>query len=80
MEQVIARWKRLRPKSPPGCALPTLYYRENAFRMKYDEYLRLGYGVGGGAVESAHEQLLLRLLLGNNHWALLDRMARVSLA
>jgi hypothetical protein len=48
--------------------------------MKYDEYLRLGYGVGGGAVESAHEQLLLRLLLGNNHWALLDRMARVSLA
>jgi len=24
--------------------------------MRYDEYLRLGYGIGSGAVESAHKQ------------------------
>jgi hypothetical protein len=32
------------------------YYSENAGRMRYDEYLRLGYGIGSGAVESAHKQ------------------------
>ncbi len=27
-------------------------YSENADRMRYDEYLRLGYGIGSGAVEA----------------------------
>ena len=69
--------------------------------MCYDEYLRLGYGIGSGAVESAHKQvvharlrqagmrwseagarrlLALRLLLLNDNWALLDRLAMVSMA
>jgi hypothetical protein len=34
------------------------YYRDNASRMRYDEYLRLGYGIGSGAVESAHKQVV----------------------
>ena len=34
------------------------YYSENASRMQYDEYLRLGYGIGSGAVESAHKQVI----------------------
>ena len=103
VEQVIARLKRLRPKSPQlRASLDSLihYYSENAGRMRYDEYLRLGYGIGSGAVESAHKQvvharlrqagmrsaagarrlLALRLLLLNDSWALLDRLAMVSVA
>ena len=34
------------------------YYSDNAGRMRYDEYLRLGYGVGSGSVESAHKQVV----------------------
>jgi len=77
------------------------YYSTNSTRMHYDEYLRLGYGIGSGAVESAHKQVLharfrqagmrwseagasrllaLRLLLLNDNWALLDRLAMVSVA
>ncbi len=41
-------------------SLPTLirYYNDNAGRMRCDEYLRLGYGIGNGAVESAHKQVV----------------------
>ncbi|PYT03419.1 MAG: hypothetical protein DMF60_18435 [Acidobacteria bacterium] len=58
---VIARLERMRPKSPEAReSLNALirYYRENASRMRYDEYLRLGYGIGSGAVESAHKQVV----------------------
>jgi hypothetical protein len=34
------------------------YYTNNQTRMRYDEYLRLGYGIGSGAVESAHKQVV----------------------
>ena len=104
VQEVIARLKRLRPKTPElREKLQSLirYYSENAGRMHYDEYLRLGYGIGSGAVESAHKQvvharfrqagmrwseagarrlLALRLLLLNDNWALLDRLAIVSVA
>ena len=104
MRQVIARLKRLQPKTPElRQSLQSLirYYSDNAGRMRYDEYLRLGYGIVSGAVDSAHKQvvharlrqagmrwtkawarrlLALRLLLLNNHWALLDRLRMVSLA
>ena len=104
MKEVIARLKRMRPKTPLGREkLQNLigYYSENVERMRYDEYLRLGYGIGSGAVESAHKQvvharfrqagmrwseagarrlLALRLLLWNDNWALLDRLAMVSVA
>lgn len=61
VQQVIARLKRLQPKTPElRESLQGLihYYSENAGRMRYDEYLRLGYGIGSGAVESAHKQVV----------------------
>jgi hypothetical protein len=61
VEEVIQRLKRLRPKTAESrVSLQTLirYYSENAGRMHYDEYLRLGYGIGSGAVESAHKQVV----------------------
>ena len=61
VEEVIAGLKRLRPKTPElRDSLQALirYYSENAGRMRYDEYLRLGYGIGSGAVESAHKQVV----------------------
>ena len=61
IENVIARLERLRPRSPEvreSLAALIRYYRDNASRMRYDEYLRLGYGIGSGAVESAHKQVV----------------------
>ena len=104
VQEVIARLKRMRPKTPElREKLQGLirYYSDNAGRMHYDEYLRLGYGIGSGAVESAHKQvvharfrqagmrwseagarrlLALRLLLLNDNWALLDRLAPAAVA
>ena len=104
VEDVIAGLRRMRPKTPElREKLEGLirYYSGHAGRMHYDEYLRLGYGIGSGAVESAHKQvvharfrqagmrwseagarrlLALRLLLLNDNWALLDRLAMVSVA
>jgi len=59
--EVITRLERLRPKTAElRESLQALigYYRENAGRMRYDEYLRLGYGIGSGAVASAHKQVV----------------------
>src|SRR5580658_6168095 len=61
VEQVITRLKRLRPQSAQlRESLDSLirYYSENAARMRYDQYLRRGYGIGSGAVESAHKQVV----------------------
>ena len=59
--EVIARLERMRPSTPQAReSLQALirYYREHAGRMCYGEYLRLGYGIGSGAVESAHKQVV----------------------
>jgi hypothetical protein len=61
VEAVIRRLQRLTPSSEDaGQYLKELigYYRDNAQRMRYDEYLRLGYGIGSGVVESAHKQVV----------------------
>jgi hypothetical protein len=61
VQEVIAGLQRMRPKTPElRESLQALihYYSENAGRMRYDEYLRLGYGIGSGAVESAHKQVV----------------------
>lgn len=61
VQSVISRLKRMRPRSPEAReSLKALihYYSENASRMRYDEYLRLSYGIGSGAVESAHKQVI----------------------
>lgn len=73
VHEVIQRWKRLRPPtSELRDSLQALirYYTENAGRMRYDEYLRLGYGIGSGAVESAHKQVVhARLRQAGMRWS-----------
>jgi hypothetical protein len=49
VQDVIARLQRLPPKNAEmreSLAGLFRYYSENAGRMRYDEYLRLGYGIG----------------------------------
>ncbi|HEY6849659.1 MAG TPA: ISKra4 family transposase [Terracidiphilus sp.] len=73
VEDVIARLKRLHPNTPEmreSLAGLIRYYCENASRMRYDEYLRLGYGIGSGAVESAHKQVIhARLRQAGMRWS-----------
>ena len=73
VEEVIARLKTLHPNSQQSLeALAALrkYYTANASRMRYDEYLRLGYGIGSGAVESAHKQVVhARLRQAGMRWS-----------
>jgi|SRR5580658_6194280 hypothetical protein len=73
VEPVIARLKRLRLQSPQlRESLESLirYYSANAGRMRYDEYLQLGYGIGSGAVESAHKQVVhARLRQAGMRWS-----------
>lgn len=104
VQAVLTRLQKMRPHTPEAqqeWQALIRYYTENATRMRYDEYLRLGYGIGSGAVESAHKQLVharmrqagmrwseagarrllaLRLLLLNQEWACLDRLAMQTLA
>jgi hypothetical protein len=73
VEQVITRLQRLCPCTPESREkLDDLlrYYIHNAQRMRYDEYLRLGYGIGSGAVESAHKQVVhARLRQAGMRWS-----------
>ena len=58
---VIARLKQHKTSSPEAREkLQSLigYYTDHQSRMRYDEYLRRGYGIGSGAVESAHKQVV----------------------
>jgi hypothetical protein len=61
-------------------ALATLirYYDDNQDRMKY-EYLRKGYGIGSGALESAHKQVVhARMRQAGMRWS--ERGAQCLLA
>lgn len=61
VQAVLRRLERLHPSTPQAtkCLNELIgYYRDNAGRMHYDQYLRLGYGIGSGAVESAHKQVV----------------------
>lgn len=73
VQDVIARLQRLRPQTAEmreSLAGLIRYYSENAARMRYDEYLRLGYGIGSGAVESAHKQVIhARLRQAGMRWS-----------
>jgi len=60
VEDVLARLRKMTTKSSDEQEkLDALirYYENNATRMQYDEYIRRGYGIGSGAVESAHKQI-----------------------
>ncbi len=73
VHDVIARLEMLEPVSDEAReALMAVikYYTNNASRMRYDEYLRLGYGIGSGAVESAHKQVVhARLRQAGMRWS-----------
>lgn len=61
VEDVIARLRSLSASTQAERELLDgliRYYTDNRSRMRYDEYLRLGYGIGSGAVESAHKQVV----------------------
>jgi hypothetical protein len=70
---VIRRLRTARPASEESRkALDSLvkYYTDNASRMRYDEYLRAGYGIGSGSVESAHKQVVhARLRQAGMRWS-----------
>jgi hypothetical protein len=70
---VIERLKALRPVSEESRKAKDAlvkYYTDNASRMRYDEYLRLGYGIGSGSVESAHKQVVhARLRQAGMRWS-----------
>jgi hypothetical protein len=61
ISDVLVRLGRLEPTSKEAgekLAAVLSYYTDNQSRMHYDEYLRHGYGIGSGAVESAHKQVV----------------------
>jgi len=73
VEAVLARLHTLHPRDAESrAALDALvrYYTTHAARMQYDEYQRLGYGIGSGAVESAHKQVVhARLRQAGMRWS-----------
>jgi hypothetical protein len=73
VQRVIARLKTLhatRPEAQEKLEALIRYYTDNALRMRYDEYLRHGYGIGSGAVESAHKQVVhARLRQAGMRWS-----------
>lgn len=71
LEAMALGWPPLERESAPFKCLQKLikYYSDNAARMRYDEYLRAGWGIGSGAVESAHKQVLqARLRQAGMRW------------
>lgn len=73
VDAVIARLEGLTPTTDSAAKkLEELvrYYTNNSQRMRYDEYLGLGYGIGSGAVESAHKQVVhARLRQAGMRWS-----------
>jgi hypothetical protein len=71
--EVLLRLQQLKAKTEEQQeALDALvrYYTDNRDRMRYDEYRRKGYGIGSGAVESAHKQVLqARLRQAGMRWS-----------
>ena len=74
VDEVIARLERLVRSTPEEhrALLDAVlrYYTANRERMRYDEYLRAGYGIGSGAVESSHKQVVhARLRQAGMRWS-----------
>jgi hypothetical protein len=61
VQEVLARMQKLRPKTPEHQEARRTYvrsYNVTAARMRYEEYLSLGLGIGSAAVESAPRQVV----------------------
>ena len=82
IDEVLVRLGQLRPlecEARERLEALIRYYTNNRGRMRYDEYLRLGYGIGSGAVESAHKQVVhARLRQAGMRWS--EKGARRLLA
>jgi hypothetical protein len=80
---VIARLQAMKVQTPEQrAALDAVikYYDDNRTRMAYDEYLRRGYGIGSGAVESAHKQVVhARLRQAGMRWSELGAQRLLAL-
>ena len=65
VDQVIAMLETMKSEYESASQQPLFeaitgllkYYKDNRERMRYDEYLLKGYGIGSGSVESAHKQV-----------------------
>ena len=73
VQRVIHRLKAMKVSTPEvRDKLNSLikYYSDNAHRMQYNEFLKKGYGIGSGAVESAHKQVVhARLRQAGMRWS-----------
>jgi hypothetical protein len=83
LDEVIKRLRKLRPVTSEArekLAALIGYYHSNRSRMRYDEYLRLGYGIGSGAVESAHKQVVhARLRQAGMRWSVVGAQRLLAL-
>jgi len=60
VDRVIRRWARLSSKADAPAELTSAltYFKNNRHRMRYDEYLALGYPIGSGNAEGACRNLV----------------------
>jgi len=81
--KVIARLRKLKTKTEAEQKnLEGLikYYTDNESRMHYDQYLLKGYGIGSGAVESAHKQVVhARMRQAGMRWSELGAQRLLAL-
>jgi hypothetical protein len=66
--------------TPVGKALNDLirYYQNNTARMKYGTFIKKGYLIGSGAIESAHRNVIQqRLKLSGQRWSI-DGAQRIA--
>ncbi len=73
VKNVIRRWKRLSSKAnaPEEVASAITYFQNNRQRMRYDQYLSLGYPIGSGVAEGACRNLVKDRMDGTGmHWKL----------
>jgi hypothetical protein len=55
---LLTEWAALTPKDAAACAAECTYVRNQASRLRYDEYAAAGYPLGSGAVESANRHVV----------------------
>ena len=71
VDAIIRRWKRLSVKAgePEEVTSALTYFQNNRQRMRYDEYLSMGYPIGSGIAEGACRNLVKDRMDGTGmHW------------
>jgi hypothetical protein len=78
VELVIRRWQRLSKKlgEPEDLTSALTYFKNNRDRMRYDEYLSMGYPIGSGVAEGACRNLVKdRMDCTGMHWKVVGARA-----